>query len=329
MTADTDWASLITPDLLTYMVATFVPFEPSERITDHRAWIQRIVFTQLDDPAAVRRRVWPALRALTTIERTAIPAVVSEVLPAADAPAYAAQALGLQLLLDQAPRVLCRGATDVRWAYEHFPGLATACADALLAASVLAAHDDGQALPLLGRLPPAHPAAWEKWQGAGEVEYFLAVRLGFLAPFWHAEDPDATRTARRVTEHTRQWVERRFRVPDPYRDETLSGEEAILAFPRMLRQGGPPEGCAFHEAVFWLLRLLDVHEPILDEFERYPYANWRLGRRSTDEEIEWLRKSEVFANHDEDLARRIREDVLGHVWAPFGDEAAYESAVET
>jgi hypothetical protein len=65
--------------------------------------------------------------------------------------------------------------------------------------------------------------------------------------------------------------------------------------------------------------IFDAHPPIVKTFGRYPYRNGAIGRESTPRELEWLEKTDHFAEVEPEVAMRIREDVLAGRWTPLGE----------
>ncbi|KUI67327.1 hypothetical protein VM1G_02913 [Cytospora mali] len=74
-----------------------------------------------------------------------------------------------------------------------------------------------------------------------------------------------------------------------------------------------------HEAAFFLFMVDDAHKPAGDRFGRYPYRNAIEGRMSTQEELEWMEKTDYFAAASPDVARRMKEDIEAGRRTPLED----------
>ncbi|KAI1850040.1 hypothetical protein JX266_004419 [Neoarthrinium moseri] len=244
----------------------------------------------------IRERAWPVLKALSQYGLDQVPDMM-EFLPPPEDPDFPSQALGLQLVLDQAPRDLLEGIHN-RWTFDYFGDIALRFARQL------------QALP-----PHLNPAAWARWRDSASLDYFIFVRLWFGAPLVHHEaTPDE---AVAFTEETRRLVEQTLGTRDPHRDQPEKRWD-LHGFPRMLTEKGPSSPCGAAEGAFWIACLLDVHRPPLDRFGRYPYRNGFLGRVDTPEEEAWMEKAPMFAV-DPDVRRRIRDDVEAGRWTPLDE----------
>ncbi|KAF3766457.1 hypothetical protein M406DRAFT_256109 [Cryphonectria parasitica EP155] len=67
-----------------------------------------------------------------------------------------------------------------------------------------------------------------------------------------------------------------------------------------------------------MIEVIEVHKPIIDRYGRYPYRNAIEGRKSTEEELEWIEKTDHFAEAPPAVAERVREDVKAGRWTPLG-----------
>jgi hypothetical protein len=292
----TELKTLLTPELFKYMVDEWIPFSKSEPIDFGKA-IGTIWFEREVDLSILRRKLWPALKALSLVGLDNIPDFLSFLPPPEDAE-FPVHALGLLLIVDQGPRALFEG-VDVRWTYAHFGEFSTAYL--------------GQ---LAERVPAdAHPASWARWRDTVSLDYFVFVRLWFGAPLWHHEKMAEKGVA--FTDETRQLVEHTFKTRDPYRDEP-DKRWHLFGFPNMLKERGPKSPCDITRGTFWISCLMDVHKPPLDLYGRYPWQNYAYGREDTPEEAKWLEASEIFVP-DPKISGRIRSDVEAGIWTPLGD----------
>ncbi|KAK6076951.1 hypothetical protein SCUP515_05134 [Seiridium cupressi] len=290
-----DLKSLLTPELFRFLVDTRIPFSKTETIDLGEA-IAAIFFEQRGDSDALRNKAWPALKALSLLGLDGVPDLF-QVLPPPDDTEFPLQALGLQLLLDQATRSLLKG-VDTRWTYGYFAEIDLKYAKQL------------QALP-------AHlnPTSWSRWQDSVSINYFVFVRLWFGTPLVHHET--AVELAVSFTDETRKLVEQIFETHDPIRGQPEKRWD-LYGFPTMLKNQGPTRPCSVADGAFWLACLMDVHKPPLDLYGRYPYNNAQLGRVDTPEEAEWMKKAEIF-DTDREVRRRIRQDVEAGKWTPLGE----------
>ncbi|KAJ7452067.1 hypothetical protein B0H11DRAFT_2074105 [Mycena galericulata] len=67
-----------------------------------------------------------------------------------------------------------------------------------------------------------------------------------------------------------------------------------------------------------MLKLMDVHKPIIDRYGRYPYQNAIRGLESTEEEKAYIEKTGHFGEVPEHIARKVKEDVVEGRWTPLG-----------
>ncbi|KAI1335187.1 hypothetical protein F5Y15DRAFT_398460 [Xylariaceae sp. FL0016] len=290
--------NLITPKLLSLVVEVWLPLSKTDPIIFGES-IQKNFWEAGDNTPKVRPAVWPVLKALSEIGLDNIPDLMV-FLPSVESSDFPEQALGLQLLLDQAPRLLCRG-VDARWTYGYFEEISV-----------------GLTLKLAALPPDMRPSSWSRWKGSASFEYFVWVRTQLGAPFAHHERYGEANVA--FSEETRMLVEEHCGVRDPHRDQPESEKRWDLhSFPRLIRERGPPRSCGTAEGAFWLTCLMDAHKPPLDKYGRYPYRNGWLGRVNTPAEDEWMMKTENFAAAPKEVSDKIREDVENGVWTPLGD----------
>lgn len=286
--------SLLTRDLYVSMVDARIPFDKRGPI-DYGQAIQRTFYESGDAMEELRPTAYPVLKALGDLGLDDVPNLM-DYLPQPEDPDFPLQALGLQLLLDQAPRALLTG-VDARYTYAHFGEISV------------------RYLKQLQHLPPSlHPAAWERWKGSVSVDYYVLTRLWWGAPIVHSEKLGDEALA--FTNATREFVEHEFGVRDPYRDQPDKRWD-LYGFPRMLEEGGPKSPCNVAQGWFWLACLMDVHYPPLKKYGRYPYQNQVFGRVPTPDEEEWMRVSGWFRREDPKVAERIRDDVAAGRWTPL------------
>ncbi|KAI3332033.1 hypothetical protein HD806DRAFT_178462 [Xylariaceae sp. AK1471] len=292
--------SLLTPELFSLMVESWIPYTKTESFSIGES-VKRILFAEDGGGnTGVREKVWPVLKMLSELGLNNAPDMMSFLAPV-DSPEFPSQALGLQLLLDQGPRVCLKG-VDVRWISGYFDEISLTFAQQL------------QSLP-----EDLRPSSWIQWKDSSTVEYFFWVRFLLSAPIVHHEKMGEAAAA--FTEETRVFIEQQFAVRDQFRDLPELRWD-LYGFPRMLVERGPKTPCGQAEGCFWLLCLMDVHKPPLDNYGRYPYLNWRLGRVATAEEEEWIRKAPVFTPPPEEITNKIREDNEKGIWTPLGDTPA-------
>lgn len=297
------WATLITPNLLTALVNSRIqapltgPIDGSE--------IGRLTFLSGPPNPATDETTWPVLLALSRAGIDALtPAYLATFLPPQESAEFSQQCLGMQLLLDQAPRILCKG-IDARWRGCYFDVVSQRFAKWRVS------------------LPQARrPDALARWQVEVGVsfEYWTLVRLWFGAPFVHSERLEDQGFALEYTDETRRAVEEVIGLKDPWRerrDEVLSD---LTGFPRAV-MAGPPQGpsVSFEDWCWWWFMLMDIHKPIIDKFGKYPYANGARGRETTAEEAEWLEEVDHFAQDAPEVARQIKKHIELGVWQPLGE----------
>ena len=122
------------------------------------------------------------------------------------------------------------------------------------------------------------------------------------------------------TEETRSVVEKVTGRKDPYRLKRGEILADLYGFPREYT-AGPPQGdeVTRESWTFWMGMLMDIHKPIVDLFGRYPYLNAVLGRKSSEEEEEWIDETGHFGEADANVARRVLEDIERGRWTPLGE----------
>lgn len=295
-----DLRSILTPSLFQTIVEDGVPFSKTEPLDFNE--VGRFMFT--GTPPKSDEHTLSVLKTLSKIGLDNMPDMM-EFLPPPSSPDFPTQCLGLQMLLDQAPRRLCsHKSVDGRWTNSYFDPISYKLARAWLA------------LPLELR-----PDTWARWKGCGaSLDYWIVLRLCWGAPLLHNPTREGQEVGLRFTEETRATVEQATGLTDPNRRDRESILSDVYGFQRVF-SAGPPRGDDVTAAswCFWLAKLMDVHKPIIDRFGRYPYRNAVQGVESTEEEEKWLEETHHFGEAPPDVARRIREDVEAGRWTPLGE----------
>ncbi|KAF4343642.1 hypothetical protein FBEOM_2382 [Fusarium beomiforme] len=303
-------SSVITPSLLMQLTDAYLPYSKTEELDFAAA--------QSDDFNANFKKVCEesnareALVALSKLSHNGIPPTPEELdlmslLPKRTSPEFPEQCFGLQLLLDQASRVLLTG-IEVRWQVAYFGPLARRLA--------------GQWYALRRDL---RPYTWKRWKfdaGVTSFSYWVSTQVMWAAPFLHAEDLGSQQIGLELSNELRLTVEEYTYTHDPYlkiRNQTLKDD---LLFIREVVKGPPKDennSISMTTWTYWWCMILDAHWPIIARFGRYPYRNAAFGRPSTKEEEKWLDDMNHFSEAAPEDARRIREDVENGRWTPLGE----------
>lgn len=298
-----DLATLITPNFLNSLVKSRIQAPLTSPIDG--AEIARLTF--LTDPSnpSIDKTTWSILLALSHVGIDALtPIYLATFLPPPESADFPEQCLGMQLLLDQGPRMLCRG-VDARWRGNYF--------------DVVSRRFAMWRVSLPPALRPDALARWKEEVGTS-FEYWTLVRLWFGAPFVHSERLEDQELALAFTDETRRAVEEVTGLKDPWRERRGEVLSDLTGFPRVVRAGPPQDReVSFAEWSWWWFMLMDIHKPIIDEFGRYPYANGARGREDTAEELDWLAKVDHFAQESSEVARQIKKDIELGVWQPLGE----------
>lgn len=300
---ESELKDILTPHLLSFLVKHRLPYHKASPIDFSR--FGREIFLVDQFSPLVREKVWPVLLTLSKIGLEHMPDLTGY-LPSPLDPTYPIQCLGLLLLLDNCPRLLCK-AIDHRWTYGYFSHLSEQVARTWYA------------LP-----QELRPDSWERWHTelGAELDYWISVRFWFCTPFVHSEKLENQEIALKFTEETRVKVEKVSGQTDPYRTKRKEILQDIYGFPRLYLKG-PPQGndVTRERWTFWVGMLMDIHKPIVDKFGRYPYLNAILGREWQQEENEWIEKVKHFGETDDEVARRVKEDVRLGRWTPLGRDS--------
>ena len=244
-----------------------------------------------------------ALKPLSTLGVDNVPDLM-QFLPPPESQDFPGQALGLTILLDQAPRAVFTGVNS-RYTYGYFDKLTQKLTRQLFA------------------LPPSkRPASMERLMAQGwSYEYAFVARIWLMIPLVHSEHIEDHKLQLAFGEKIRQDIEQRTENTDPYRATMEEDSKDIYGFPRIYMDAPLEPGLQIDKFTFWLLRLTTVHPPLLRKFGRYCYRNTSLGRESTQEEIQYAKDTDNFAMlDDEDAAKKIREDVVAGRWSPLAEE---------
>ncbi|KAK5991987.1 hypothetical protein PT974_05383 [Cladobotryum mycophilum] len=297
-----DLKSVLTPSLFKTLAEARAPFSKSEPLDFNLVGQQIFGFSSYD--SKIRGPAWPALVALSETGLDNVPDLMS-FLPDPSSPEFPQQCFGLVELLDQAPRALFRG-VDGRWIDAYFGVLSQRLADAWYA------------LPAEQR-----PDAWPRWRDEVKVsfDYWVIVRFFFAAVFVHSESIQHQNIGLAMNEELRQLAESRTGETDPNRAERSVILSDTMAFAKDFSAGAPSgEDLTMQKWTFWFARLMDVHWPIINAYGRYPYRNAIIGRESTEEEKEWIEKTNHFAEASPEVAEHIRKDIAAGTWTPLGPE---------
>lgn len=287
---------LLSPALFHGLVDTVIPYSTKEPIDF--ALAGRNFFRGEKLPDMLNEQVRSFLMTLSRLGLESVPDLTTFLPPPPD-PDFPRQALGLQLLLDQMPRRLCKG-IDTRWTNAYFDVISLRYAQAL------------DALPSDQR-----PHAWARWRGAATLDYWVHVRTWFLTPFVHTDQAAVQERALALTEETRRQVEALTGTSDPHREQRSTTLSDIYAFPRVMEEGAPQDGANLQAFAYWMCMLMDVHKPIVDRFGRYPYRNAFFGRKDTPEEEEWFERTGNFARPSQEVRDRLKKDIDAGVWTPL------------
>jgi uncharacterized protein (DUF924 family) len=241
---------------------------------------------------------WPALKAISRLGPDTIPDV-SCYLPAASDPSFPEQALGLHILMDQCTRSLFQG-IDGRWLHWFDKGVRK------LFQFFLDLPEEQQ------------PWRSERWPRAS-FDFLVLMRWTFISAVTHHEAIADQEISLQMVEELRTVVEKHAGVHDPWRDADEESKNDIYAFPRIFANFDLDRDWLLHEAFFFFFMIMDVHKPLIAKYGRYPYRNAIEGRESTEAELEWIEKTNHFAEAPPDIARRVKEDVLAGRWTPLGE----------
>lgn len=293
-------SSLITPAVLKTMAHARVPYPKDKPIDFNTAGEE--IFNDEYLVHNTRDIVWPALVALSKLGLSNMPDLFSFLPAPADAE-FPQQCFGLVVLLDQGPRLFCKG-IDARWV-GYFDKLSERLSDAW-------------------RALPAHqrPDSWARWRdevGVG-IDHWAVARLFFTAPLAHGEVLAYQEIAVNSNEHLRELIETHTGEKDANRAKREELLNDPLGFFKNLA-AGPPKGgdITMQRWCFWLMMMMDSHYAIIKKFGRKPYKNAIEGRDSTAEEVKWLEDVNHAGEASPEVAKLVREDIQAGRWTPLGD----------
>ena len=301
--SDVDLFKVITPHLLESVRKIHLPWPEDEPI-DFTAVIRQYFEGDPNTaPQFYDLTFERALKPISTIGIENMPDLM-QFLPPVEAKDFPAKALGLLLLLDQAPRALLTGLNQ-RWIYSYFDALAIKLTRQLYA------------LPHAQRPDSIDRLMTQGWG----FDYSIIARIWFVTPLVHSESLEDQNLQTAVSEEIRTLVENHVGRTDPYRSTVDKDSKDIYAFPRIALNPPTEDDTQIDDFIFWMLRLLRVHTPVVRTFGHYPYRNNSVGRISTKEEIQYAEDTDYFSMLTDDKAvKRIREDVEAGIWTPLQDE---------
>ncbi|KAA1477517.1 hypothetical protein DENSPDRAFT_844683 [Dentipellis sp. KUC8613] len=302
-----DLTKILTPEFLDTYRRVNIPFPENEPL--NWALVCKFFFAGEPDHNLnfYNAAFHAALKPISTVGVDNIPDL-TQFLPPPDAPNFPAQALGLTMLFDQAPRQVLRG-TNKRYVNDYFDHPARKLARTLFA------------LPAEQRPDSIARLTAQGWS----VDYAVSARIWLLAPLVHSEDLADQERQVEISEEWRREIEARGGEADPHRKTAEADTQDVVAFSRLFVQPPVRAGTTMQEYIFWVLRLFLVHIPIIRKFGRYPYRNDVVGRDTTEEEEQWAKDTQYFGfERDKEAVRKIREDVEAGVWSPLHDEPEFE-----
>ena len=231
-------SSLLTPAILHKVLKNRLPW-PMDKPLDWKE-VHTYIFQAEDGPEQeqLREICWPTLQAISKLGVDNVPDMI-QFLPSPESKDFLVQALGLQLLLDQAPRALCAG-MDARYIMDYFQIVSRKYAQQLLD------------LPSDWRIDSKK--RWVDEQGAS-LDFWILTRLWLIAPLVHNESLADHEFAEIMTEEVRVEVENVTGKTDPYRAKREELMQDTLAFPRMYNEGPSSEnGLPMEGFAFWVSR---------------------------------------------------------------------------
>lgn len=290
-----DLHAIITPSLLKQLGHARRPWPKTGPISGDAIMAQFV----LDEPdfTSHAASAWPALLTLSHVYGPSTVPDVTGFLPPPTSDGFPEQALGMHVLLDQCPRVLFKGVHG-RW---------TSWFDKVVRKLYAFFH---------GLPEPLRPWTRARWADAS-FEYWFCAATEFYASMAHQESQAHQEASAAFMEELRGAVEKHAGQRDPVRDDAARWKD-VYAMPRVLQDVDLSRHWAFHEAAFFVIKVHEVHKPIIDRYGRYPYRNAVEGRDSTEEEREWVEKTDHFAEAGPDVAKKVRQDVEAGRWRPLG-----------
>ncbi|KAH8809267.1 hypothetical protein F5884DRAFT_398493 [Xylogone sp. PMI_703] len=302
--------SPLTPGLLHSVFENRIHYPAHEHLDFSEVYTKEFVTEDGLLTEELRQICYPVLKYLSTLGVDNVPDLI-HFLPSPENDDFPVQAFGLQLLLDQAPRVLFKG-MDARYTNGYFDIISQKLAKQL------------RSLPKELRMD-----AQARWLGERGVTfgYWVVLKLYAIAPFVHSEHLSDQKMASELLEEARESVAQHTGKLDPYKNS--KAKPNIHTFAALYSQGpaGWKEGkTTMEDFAFWLWALMDSRRAIIEKFGRLPYLNETMGRINTDEEERWIEESRKGTGGDgaieahQEVQRKIREDVLQGRWTPLGGE---------
>ncbi|KAM0228912.1 hypothetical protein ACHAP5_011817 [Fusarium lateritium] len=304
--------SLITPSLLNQIAEAYLPLPKTEPVNFSDA--QSPDFGANFAEVCKKGTAKDALIALSRLSPDGtLPSDedldLMSFLPQPTSSDFPLQCFGLQLLLDQASRVLFTG-VDGRWQVAYFGPLARRLA--------------GQWRALPASQQPYKRRRWNGDVGGTSFSYWVALQVMWAAPFLHTEDLESQQIGLDLSEELRRVVEAHTNTRDPFRETRNATLKDDLFFLREFVKGPSKadgeSSLSMASWTFWWCTILDSHWPIIERFGRYPYRNGHFGRESTEAEKKWLDDTGHFGEASPEVAQRIREDVEKGTWTPLGEK---------
>ena len=280
---------------------------PEDQPLDYTAVVKMYFRGEPDNrPDFYKTTFHQALKPLSTLGVENVPDLM-QFLPPPEALDFPSKALGLLALLDQVPREVLSGVNE-RYTYAYFDLLASKLARQL------------QALP-----PHLKPDTIERLTAQGwSWDYAMVARFWFSIPLVHSESLENQEMQLVLTEGIRKDVEKHTGKKDTGRSRMEEDLKDIYGFPRLIAEAPARDGIKADDFFFWFLRILLLHAPIVRKFGHYPCRNNSLGRASTEEEKQYARDTNYFATQtDEEVIKKIREDVEAGRWSHLQDEPKF------
>ncbi|KAF3766458.1 hypothetical protein M406DRAFT_322386, partial [Cryphonectria parasitica EP155] len=193
-----DLHAIITPSLLEQLAQARIPWSKDEIVTGNA-----MINENFSDEITLSRRAhiaWPALVAISEKYGPHTVPDMTSFLPPVEAPTFPEQALGLQVLLDQCPRILFSG-VDGRWT-SYFDRIVRRLYDEFFGGHVL---------------PEQRPWARNRWPDAS-FEYWFCAAWELTASMAHQESVPHQEDSVAGVERLRCLVEAHAGVRDPVRD---------------------------------------------------------------------------------------------------------------
>lgn len=291
-----DVHSIITPLLLQQMWRARIPWPRTHHISGKELVTE--FFSDDSRFTTAARCAWPALKALSHAYGPDTIPDMTGFLPPPGTPGFSEQAFGMHVLLDQAPRVLFKG-IDGRWT-SWFDKIARKL------------YEYYYSLPYFLR-----PWASSAWSGS-TFEYWVCIASEFNATMAHQESRGDQKLSAARIEHLRGVVEGESGHRDPFRDGSSPALDEY-SMVHIVTHVDLDQDWSFPKAAFFSFMVDDAHRPIIDKFGRYPYRNAIEGRDNTADELEWIRKTNHFAEAEPEVAKRVRQDIAAGTWTPLGE----------